>query len=119
MTVESKKPIMIFAKNREYNGSTFRVYSTGISSKSQDGTYNNAYIPVKFRKGIEIEDRQLINILSAWLMPIKIGENFVVGIFINDFNLVESKNKNTSINTNNANNISGNNYSYNMDDLPF
>ena len=117
MTVESKKPIMIFAKNREYNGNTFRVYSTGISSKSQDGSYNNAYIPVRFRRGIEVEDRQLINILSAWLMPIKIGENFVVGIFINDFNLVESKN--TSNNTNNTNSLSDSNYSYNMDDLPF
>lgn len=114
MTVESKKSIMIFAKNREYNGNTFRVYSTGISSKSQDGTYNNAYIPVKFRKGIEIEDRQLINILSAWLMPIKIGENFVVGLFINDFNLVENRNNRTENNTNNTTNNS-----YNMDDLPF
>lgn len=116
MTVDSKKPIMIFAKNREYNGNTFRVYSTGISSKSQDGTYNNAYMPVKFRKGIEIEDRQLINILSAWLMPIKIGENFVIGLFINDFNLVESKNNNIDNNTNNTTN---NSYNYNMDDLPF
>lgn len=114
MTVDSKKPIMIFAKNKEYNGDTFRVYSTGISSKSQDGTYNNAYIPVKFRKGIEIEDRQLINILSAWLMPIKLKDNFIVGLFINDFNLVESKNNSTN---NATSNMSVNNY--NMDDLPF
>lgn len=114
MTVDSKKPIMIFAKNKEYNGNDFRVYSTGISSKSQDGTYNNAYMPVKFRKGIEIEDRQLINILSAWLMPIKIGENFVIGLFVNDFNLVESKNNSTN---NTTNNIAEN--TYNMDDLPF
>ena len=116
MTVESKKPIMIFAKNREYNGNTFRVYSTGISSKSQDGTYNNAYMPVKFRRGIELEDRQLINILSAWLMPIKIGENFTVGLFINDFNLVE--NKNSSNNHTSTNNAVSNNYN-SMDDLPF
>lgn len=111
MTVESKKPIMIFAKNREYNGNTFRVYSTGISSKSQDGSYNNAYIPVKFRRGIEVEDRQLINLLSAWLMPIKIGENFTVGLFINDFNLVENKNSSND-------NTAPNNYN-SMDDLPF
>lgn len=115
MTVESKKPIMIFAKNREYNGNTFRVYSTGISSKSQDGTYNNAYIPVRFRRGIELEDRQLINILSAWLMPIKIGENFTVGIFINDFNLVE---KNSASNNTNNNTVASSNYN-SMDDLPF
>ncbi len=118
MTVDSKKPIMIFAKNREYNGNTFRVYSTGISSKSQDGSYNNAYMPVRFRKGIEIEDRQLINILSAWLMPIKIAENFVIGLFVNDFNLIESKNNSTNNSTiNTTSNISENNY--NMDDLPF
>jgi len=118
MTVESKKAIMIFAKNREYNGNTFRVYSTGISSKSQDGSYNNAYIPVKFRKGIDVEDRQLIKILSAWLMPIKIGENFVVGLFINDFNLVEKNNSNNS-SENINNNTDGNNYNYSVDDLPF
>lgn len=114
MTVESKRPIMIFAKDREYNGNTFRVYSTGISSKSQDGTYNNAYLPVKFRKGIEVEDKQLINLLSAWLMPIKIGENFVTGLFINDFNYKENRNTN---NTNTNNSTVENNY--NMDDLPF
>ncbi len=117
MTVESKRPIMIFAKNREYNGNTFRVYSTGISSKSQDGTYNNAYMPVKFRKGIEVEDRQLINLLSAWLMPIKIGENFVTGLFINDFNLKENGNSNNT-NTDNNGTVE-NSYNYNMDDLPF
>lgn len=116
MTVESKKPIMIFAKNKEYNGRTFRVYSTGISSRSQDGTYNNAYMPVKFRKGIEIENRQLINILSAWLMPIKIGENFTIGLFINDFNLVENK---YNANNNTESSTQAGNYNYNMDDLPF
>jgi len=80
--------------------------------KSQDGSYNNAYMPVKFRRGIEVEDRQLINILSAWLMPIKFGENFIIGLFINDFNLVEN---------NNSNNVQNNGFTnnYNMDDLPF
>ena len=113
MTVESKRPIMIFAKDREYNGNTFRVYSTGISSKSQDGTYNNAYMPVKFRNGIKVEDRQLINLLSAWLMPIKLGENFIIGLFINDFNLVEKNNS-----SNNTTNTTSK-YNYNVDDLPF
>ena len=113
MNVESKKPIKIFAKDRPYNGTTFRVYSTGISSRGQDGTYNYVYIPVKFREGIIVEDRQLINLLSAWLMPFKIKESFTIGLFVNDFNLVDKKDS-----TNKANNAASSGY-YNMDDLPF
>ena len=29
------------------------MYSTGVSKRLEDGTYLNAYIPVKFKKGTE------------------------------------------------------------------
>ena len=119
MTVEHKRPIRIFAKDIAYSGTSFRAYSTGISSKNQDGTYNNAYMPVRFRRGIELEDKQMINILSAWLIPIKIKENQVVGLFINDFTLVEAKNTtNDNYNYEVPNTTISVENSY-IDDLPF
>ena len=40
--------VMIFAK--EYQERTF--YSMGLSKKKQDGTYENGYMNVGFRKGV-------------------------------------------------------------------
>lgn len=51
---------MIF-KNQ--NGS----YSTTISNKKEDGTYENMYLAVNFRKGTEIENKTKINILDSFM----------------------------------------------------
>ena len=37
----------------EYNGKTY--YSTSISKKKEDGTYENMYLTVQFRKGQETD----------------------------------------------------------------
>lgn len=37
----------------EYNGKGF--YSTSVSNKNQDGTYEKLYISVQFKKGMEVE----------------------------------------------------------------
>ena len=42
-------------------------YSTGISNKLMDGTYDNAYINVQFKKGIELENKTKINITNGFL----------------------------------------------------
>ena len=42
-------------------------YSTGISNKLMDGTYENAYIPVQFKKGVELENKTKIDINDAFL----------------------------------------------------
>lgn len=41
------------------------VYSTTISNKKEDGTYENMYISVQFKKGMETEG--IINITSGFL----------------------------------------------------
>lgn len=51
---------MIF-KNQ--NGS----YSTTISNKKEDGTYENMYLAVNFRKGTEIKNKTKINILDSFM----------------------------------------------------
>ena len=41
------------------------LYSCQLSNKKQDGTYDNIFVPVKFKSGVQIEDRADINI-TEW-----------------------------------------------------
>jgi len=74
---------------RDYNGRA--LYSTSIGSKKQDGTWENAYIGLQFKKGVELQDRTGINIKDAFLTfyKKKTGET-VWGIFVMDFEQKES-----------------------------
>lgn len=42
-------------------------YSTTISNKKEDGTYENMFISVNFKKGIEVENKTKINIVNGFL----------------------------------------------------
>jgi hypothetical protein len=42
-------------------------YSTSISNKKEDGTYENMSISVNFRKGVELENKTKINITDGFL----------------------------------------------------
>lgn len=43
------------------------AYSTTISNKNMDGSYDNAYITVQFKKGVELENKTKINITNGFL----------------------------------------------------
>lgn len=53
----------IFAK--EINGKTF--YSTSISSKKQDGTYDKMYISVQLPKDMSVQNKTDITILEGFI----------------------------------------------------
>lgn len=57
----------IFRNDHESANGTWYTYSTGVSSKKQDGTYVNAYLPVKFRKGIVVDNKTKIDIKNGFL----------------------------------------------------
>ena len=40
-------------------------YSTTVSNKNQDGTYDNMYIAVNFKKGIALENQTKIDITNG------------------------------------------------------
>ena len=42
-------------------------YSTSISNKKEDGTYDNMFISVNFQKGIEVANKTKINILDGFM----------------------------------------------------
>jgi len=78
---------MVFSN--EYNGRKF--YKVGISKKMQDGSYQNGYIDVQFKKDIVLENKTKIKIKSAWLTFYMNKENITVPyIFINEFEQLDN-----------------------------
>jgi len=61
-------------------------YTTSISNKKEDGSYENAYLQVQFRKGVELENKTKINIKDAFLTFFRTQEgNAVYKIVVLDF----------------------------------
>lgn len=81
-----QQPVMIF-RNVFDNGIS---YSTTISHKNINDEYENAFINVRFKKDIDVENKSKIIIKNAWLdfYENKDGKN-VFYIFISDFDLVK------------------------------
>ena len=77
--------VMIFAK--EYQERTF--YSMGLSKKKQDGTYENGYINVKFKKDVVVPNKAKITIQKAWLDFYLKDKITVPQIFISEFEMEE------------------------------
>lgn len=79
--------VMVFVN--EHNGRKF--YKVGISKKMQDGSYQNGYVDVQFKKDIIVENKTKINIKSAWLTFYMNKENITVPyIFINEFEQLDN-----------------------------
>ena len=79
-------PVMIF-RNEFDSGIS---YSTTISHKNIDGEYENAFINVRFKKNVDVENKQQKKNKNAWLdfYQSKDGKN-VFYLFINDFDKVK------------------------------
>lgn len=82
MNISSEKQIKVWAREGQYG----KMYSIGVSEKQQDNTYKTSYIPVRFRKNVNVDNEEMIYIRSAWLKPTKDNG---VAIFINEFEKVE------------------------------
>ena len=61
---------MIFRK--EYEGKN--IYSTNISNKDINGEYTNMYISVQLPKGIELENKTMIEIQKGFISFYKTRE---------------------------------------------
>ena len=83
MEVISNREEMIFRSERDVKVS----YAIGLSKKKEDGTYEKGFMPVKFKKGIELKDRTKITIKEAWMDFFKIDKKTIPYIFINKFDM--------------------------------
>ena len=87
MNIEDSKAKTIY--RNEINGK--ELYSIGISHKKQDGTWENGFISCRFTKEANIQNKQKIKIVNAWLdfyIKDRITHPF---IFINKYELVEEE----------------------------
>ena len=92
MDIINKNKVMVFRYDGQYGSS----YSIGLSKKDQNGKYINGYMPVRFRKGAELENKTEIEITKAWLdFNVKDKKTYPF-IFISEFKtLNEEKQDNT------------------------
>ena len=85
---------MIFRNEHESREGTWYTYTTGVSSKKQDGTYVNAYMPVRFKKGIVVDNKSKIDIKNGFFTVREYttsgGElRKVIEMMITEFDIVE------------------------------
>ena len=85
MEVISNREEMIF-KN-ENNGNVY--YSIGLSKKNQDGSYENGYMNVRFKKDVELDNQTKIKINKAWIDFYVKEKRTYPYIFISEFEKVE------------------------------
>ena len=86
MNVQTDKPCMIFVK--EYNGKKYN--KVGLSRKKQDGTYENGYVDIQFKQGIEFENKDQIYIKDAFLTFYKSKDKATIPyIFVMEFERLE------------------------------
>jgi len=65
-------------------------FSTTISNKKQDGTYDKLYITVQFPKDVELENKTLINIKDGFLSFYKTKEGLPkIKIVVKYFEIAE------------------------------
>lgn len=87
MNIIEEKEKVIYRNERDGK----KAYSIGISKKKEDGTFENGYIPCRFKKDVELHNKDKIKIKSAWLDFYKIEKKTFIYIFINDFELVKEQ----------------------------
>lgn len=83
MQIVSDREEIIFRKEFEGKAS----YSIGLSEKKEDGSYEKGYMPVRFRKGVELKDKTKIKLKEAWLKFFKDNKKTITYIFINKFEM--------------------------------
>ena len=90
---------VIFRNAHESRDGTWYTYATGVSSKRQDGTYANAYLDVRFRKGVVVEHKAKIDIKDGFLTVREFKANGgdmqkKIELMVLDFDVVQSGQQN-------------------------
>lgn len=85
MNISNEHEVTIYKHDGQYGVS----YSVGLSKKKQDGSYENGFLPVRFRKDVEIEDKTKLFIKNAWLSFNVKDKKTYPYIFINEYTLLD------------------------------
>ena len=85
MNISNEYPVTIFKNVNDYG--TF--YKVGLSKKDVNGNYINGYKDIRFKKGVELEDKTKIYIKKAWLDFYIKDKKTIDYIFCSEFELIE------------------------------
>lgn len=85
MNISNEYPVTIFKNVNDYG--TF--YKVGLSKKDVEGKYINGYKDIKFKKGVELEDKSKIYIKKAWLDFYIKDKKTIDYIFCSEFEKIE------------------------------
>lgn len=83
-TIEGKAKIWA----KDFDGR--RIYSISVSTKDQNGNWANAYQPVRFRKGVQVENGSVIDFRGFATVSIGKEKNSVIWQ-ITEFKLAEDR----------------------------
>ena len=90
MNIQDNKPRMIFVK--EYDGRKY--YKVSISKKLANGEYENGYIDIQFKQGVEFENKTKIYLKNAFLTFYKSKDKATIPyIFVMDYEIAEEQDK--------------------------
>lgn len=84
MEITSNKKEIIFRSEKD--GKVY--YSIGLSKKNMNGEYDNGYMNVHFKNGVDIPNKSKIVIKKAWLDFYNKDKMTIPYVFISDFELV-------------------------------
>lgn len=85
-----EKGIMVFRKDRQTKaGGTFATYSISISSKDRNDEWVSAYVDVKFKKDVEVNNKAVIKINNAFPVVEEYNGNKSIKYMVTDFEVIE------------------------------
>ena len=86
----------VFRNEHDGMNGKWYSYAVGVSSKKQDGTWVSSYLPTKFRKGIEVDNKARIDIKDGFLTTREYESNGekkkVIELMVLEFYMIDDKN---------------------------
>lgn len=86
MNIESQKQYVIYKQENEYG----KFYSIRLAKKDNNDNWISGFLPIRFRKDVEVENESKIYIKKAWLDFYKTKQDATqVYVFISEFESAE------------------------------
>lgn len=86
MNIQTDKPYTIYLKQYENR----KYYKVRLSKKKQDGSFENGYIDIQFKKGVDINNKDQIYLKDAFLTFYKSKEDKTIPyIMVLEYDLVK------------------------------
>lgn len=84
------KGIKVFRKDKTWSGGTFATYSCKISSKDKNDEWQSVWKDLKFKKGVELNDKAVIQINNAFPVVESYKDTKKESWMVLDFDVIEN-----------------------------